>query len=653
MCEHWWQGSPRASCVLVLAGAAPLYAGPPSIAPFTEESVRRGLVYVMQGWPVVSGYSGFGCGFADLDGDGDPDVVLLGAANGRVGLFENDGTGHFIDRTAGSGLPVLPQASALALADYDGDGLVDLYLTQWELPNVLAHNEGGFRFTDRSVAAGVDNASSSKGACWADFDGDMLLDLYVCNYATLVLPTPNALYRNLGTGAFEEVAVAQGVDDLGLSFEAVWTDYDLDGDVDLYLSNDKGYQPPLFIPNQLWRNDGGQMVNVSMGSGADIGLNSMGLACGDFDGNGWPDFYLTNDGPGAGGYNNPLLLNDGLGAFVESSSPAGVGNPILSWGSIFMDYDNNGHMDLYVNNMFVDNTLYANSGVFPTVEVAQQAQVVATGGISYSSAVADVDDDGDLDLLVNNLSGNVQLFINHEGELRNWIKYRMVGQGANTGAVGGNVKTRTGSTWQLREVLAGGNNYLGQNELTIHVGLDAASMVDEVLVSWPGGATTRTLVNLPANETWTLYPPERLGDADGDGLVDFGDFCVFSDCYDGGFAAGCEMMDFDGSSAIDLDDFDAFLAVYSQPLYDCDANGVLDLMDMLLDPGVDLDGSGVPDTCEAQGDLDGDGLVGILDLLAMLATWGACTDCGACPADMDGDCAVGITDFLALLGNWG
>lgn len=296
------------------------WCAPPAITPCTEEAQLRGLVYAMQDYPQQYGAYGVGCGFADLDGDSDPDIVLVGAADGRVGLFENDGAGHFTDRSADSGIPPLGQGSAFAAADYDGDGDLDLYFTQIGLANVLMRNDGNFRFTDVTREAGVGDLGAGKGACFGDFDGDSRLDLYLCNYNGATNGTEridNKLFRNLGNGSFEDVSVKQSVNDYGRGFEAVWFDYDLDGDLDLYLSNDRGHLPPLFRGNQLWRNDGGQLVNVSEESGAGLALFSMGLACGDFDNNGWPDLYCTNI-PGGGDMNDPLLLNQGNGYFNEA-----------------------------------------------------------------------------------------------------------------------------------------------------------------------------------------------------------------------------------------------------------------------------------------------------------------------------------------------
>ncbi len=647
-------------CGLAVAAAVAVHAPAGPITPSVDEAVARGVVYQIAPSPQVFGLFGYGAGFADLDADGDPDIILLGYGDkfldgSYVGIFENDGTGHFTDRSVGNGIPVLGDPSGFAAGDIDGDGLPELYITQTTLPNILLHNDGGFQFTDISATAGVDDDGPGMGACFGDFNGDTLLDLYLCNYNGAVPDSEfkdNKLFLNLGNGVFQDVSVAQTVDDHGYGFQAVWFDYDLDGDVDLYLSNDRGHLLPLFRSNQLWRNDNGQMVNVSIGSGANGALFSMGIACGDFDNNGLADLYVTNLASYQDGF-NPLYLNTGGSPpFVESSALAGVDHWITSWGAIFYDFDNNGVTDLYVNNQFLPNSLYVSDGSFPCVEVGAAAGVVANTGASFSSAIADVDNDGDLDLLTNNRGANVQLFINYSGEQNQWAKFRMVGLGNNVLGVGGRVVTQVGSRLQLHQVLAGGNGYLGQNDLVMHVGLDDAVQVDQLEVTWPGGTPTRTLTSLPAGATWTLYPPSRLGDADGGGSVTLADYLVFAECFAGGFVPGCEMMDFDGNSAIDLDDYNAFAGVYSQTLHDCDGNKVVDLLEMLLDPGLDQDGTGVPDVCEAGADFNGDGIVGIEDFLTLLGSWGPCPPKGACPADLDDDGFVGITDFLMLLSLW-
>lgn len=576
----------RASIPTVVGLAAVLIAIHPARAgvnAFTEEAIARGVVYEMgltQG-PTGYGYVGFGCAIVDLDDDGDQDLVIIGGDNQRVGLFRNDGLGQFTDVSLTSGIPILQEGSALAIGDYDGDGLLDIYLTEMALPNKLMRNNGNLQFTNTAVAAGVADAGGGKGASFGDFDGDGWLDLYVNNYNGEVVGFDNKLYQNRGDGTFNDVSVAQGVDSDANSFQSVWSDFDLDGDLDLYISNDRGAS--VGKPNELYRNDAGSLVDVSVASGADVALDSMGLACGDLDGNGWPDFYLTNVG-GQGGMNNPLLLNQGDGTFVRAENVAGIdgaGAGTTGWGAIFFDYENDGTLDLYVNYQFHPNELYSCAGGFPCTNQAAFMNVAGpsggncvTGVCSWGSAVGDVDNDGDLDLLVNNTGENVRLYINQEGETRSWIRYRVVGELPNKQAIGARVNTRTGTTWQWREILAGGNSYLGVNEFAVHVGLGSAAQADEVEVHWPGGAPTRILTDLPANQVWTIYRPDRLGDVDNDGSIDSGDFPTFADCVGEIFAPGCEIMDLDGDSDVDCVDYDLLLGEWTggepvPPVFQC------------------------------------------------------------------------------------
>ncbi len=641
-------------CAVAIAGVAagPIWAGGPT--GFTEEALARGVIFEMDQYPMQWGVHGFGCGFADLDGDGDPDIVLLGGENGELGLFENDGTGQFTDRSVSAGDFQFDMGSGFAAGDYDADGDLDLFVSQIGLPNLLLRNNGDWTFTDVAPAAGVDGLGASKSGAWGDFNSDGWLDLYVPNYANLVVPNlPNFLYVNNGDGTFTDVAAAQTVDDIGYGFQAAWFDYDRDGDVDLYLSNDRGHLPPLFQTNQLWRNDDGQMTNVSVESGTNVAIFSMGVACGDFDGNGWPDLYCTNIAVDPTPQ-NPLLLNQGDGTFLEQSDLMGVANYITSWGSIFFDYNNDGGMDLYVNNMFEPNTMFDSGLGFPCVELAGPLGVQGNDGVSYSSAVADIDGDGDLDLLVNNLDENVELFVNHDGDAGAHLRFNFVGDGPNTWAVGGSIDALVDGKQHFREVLTGTNGYLGQNELTLHVGAGEANVADEVVVQWPGFGPARTLTNVPVNQTWTLYPPARLGDADGDGDVDLDDFGVFAPCYGGAITPGCEMMDFDGDSDVDEDDYQAFLDRYPAILTDCNGDGLVDLPQILANPRLDADQDGVLDVCAGLivGDLNADFTVDGLDVAAVLDLWGACPARGGCAGDLNADGVVNAIDLAIVLANF-
>ncbi len=531
----------RTSCSLGTIGTAMIAivgqqsAVAQQIASFSEQAIQRGVVYYTAS-PNSCVYSyGFGIAFVDLDNDGDPDLVTLGdLVIRRVGIFENDGTGFFVDHSTTSGIPELQRFSGVSAADYDSDGDLDLFLTRYRATNLLYRNEGAFTFTDVSATAGIGDNGPSMGCAWGDYDGDGRLDLYVSNYSLLSIPgecyeqgVPYAslLYRNLGDGTFEDQAPALGVDFVEPAFQPIFFDYDNDSDADLYLSTDKGYS--LEFNNHLFENVAGVLVDVTDASGTAANLESMGVAVGDFDGNGFQDLYCTNTPLG-----NPLFLNQGDGTFVESSALAGVGSFATGWGALFFDFDNNGLLDLYVCNewlpgqQFALNRLYVDGGFWRCPDIALGVGLTAPGQ-SFGLAAADIDDDGDLDLAVQNYDSNTLLFVNNEGETRNWVKFDVVGQGDNLFAIGANVKIRLGSIWYGREIFAG-SSYKSQNDLKVHFGLNDATQIDEVQAVWPGGST-RSLANVAIKQTFPLYPPDRLGDSDGDGDIDSIDTSVFVD----------------------------------------------------------------------------------------------------------------------------
>jgi len=546
------------------------------VIPFTDEAQIRGLNYHIQSWQAPDGqFQGFGIAIVDLNNNGHQDVVVMGNNEGRVGIFENIGAGYFNDRSQTSGLPLLDKGSGIAVADFNGNGLLDIYITQqFFLPAVLARNDGNFKFTDVAAAAGVQSIGHGEGAAWGDYDNDGWLDLYVCNYTfthSSNNPTRrNHLYRNLGDSTFESVGPQLGVDDYGLTYTAVWSDMNRNGKLDLYIANDRGHLPPNYRANQLWRNEGGSFTNISQESGAGLGLWAMCVGAGDFSGNGYPDFYVTNL-PNVGGYGgiNPLLINQGDETFVDEAVEAGVSQFIFSWTGMFFDFSNNGYLDLYVCNQGVANRLYANSGTYPLPNVANAANVQGGGGFSFNAAYGDVTGNGALDIVLNNYGINgvtnpVQLFINHDGATRNWIRYRVIGYGGNRNAIGANIDTRTGDRWQWREIYAGGNNFKSQNELVFHVGLDDATMADEIVVNWPGGEVTRTLRNYPANTVWTIYPPERLGDYDNNGVINAIDLYALLASW-GTVRAGTEMMDINGDGVINVSDLLMLLNRWTAP----------------------------------------------------------------------------------------
>ena len=609
-----------ARCVqvaLVLASGAVSRVDAGGVAPFTSEHSARGVVYNMMLAPsIVVPQDGFGMACADLDGDDDLDLVLLGRADGLVGVYENNGSGTFTNRSATSGIPNTPYGCGVAAFDYDRDGDLDLFLSQKTFPNRLMRNNGGLQFTDVAAAAGVATPTPATGCSVADYDGDGWPDLYLCTYQAGV---PNRLFRNKGDGTFEDVAAALGVNSLGLSYQSVWSDYNRDSWPDLCVSNDRGFGN---LPNQLWRNSGGAFTDVSASSGMNVALCSMGIACADLDGDLRSDFYFTNlpdPTPPLLGV-NPLMLSSPKGSFARAEAKWGVSHLKMSWAAIFWDFDNDADLDLYVNNETLPNTLYRNAGAPPMADIAPAAAITGTTPLSFVSIVGDLDRDGDLDLVQNNYAGAVRLYMNNEGSQRAWVRLRVAGEGRVRDAIGASAELTSlepgqASQTQWREVLCGGNGYLGQNETTLHFGLGAAVSVPSIVVRWPAGGPVRTLTNVPLRESWTAYPPARLGDVDGDGVVALADWTQFAQWRLGAVARGREMLDFDGDFDLDATDLAAFWTRAAL----------------------------------RRGDLDGDGAVLANDLAGLLGAWGQ----SGVPADLDLDGSVGAADLAMLLSAWG
>lgn len=627
-------------CLAILAVTASQVTARP--AAFTNEAVARGVSYLVHN-PPPGPYNIFGSGvaFADLDGDQDEDLIVLGRVDGLAGFFENDGTGHFIDRSLSVGVPALNRPSSLTAADYDGDGDLDVYIGCFIENNMFLRNDGGFTFTDVSVSSGLHDPGAAMGCAWGDLNGDTWLDLYVPNRTGANGDTtPNRVFMNNKNGTF-----SSNGDAMGLSMASDPTlvvaclDYDRDGDADIYAGNDKGTGPLLW--NHLFRNDGaGVFTDVTAASGTEADVDCMGIAIGDWDRNGWQDLYVTNTPPG-----NVLLMANGDGTFTDQTLAANVGSYGIGWATMFFDYDNDGWEELYVCDMIMPNRFYNADGVWPATDLGPTLGV-ADPGVSFCSAYADIDRDGDLDFAVTTLGQNLRLYINNEGQTRNWSRLRVVGQGKNHFGVGVQVDLRTGTIWQMREV-HNGANYKSQNEFVLHFGLDTATIVDEMLVMWPGG-TTRTLTNYPGNTAWTLYPPERLGDANGDAQWDSQDWTTFLGCLDAdtatGVTPGCEMMDMDGNAVVDCGDANALLALWTgggtaptPPPTLCitcglcpnvSAGGAVGLVD-LDDLNLVLFNLGATGSAPGTlGDTDCDGDTDLSDLNSVLFAFGTVVPCG-------------------------
>jgi len=488
--------------VSVALPASPLRAQ----APFTEEAAQRGVSYL------VLQNIGFGCGvaFVDLDQDGDPDLVTTGRADGLVGVYENDGTGNFVNRIAGTHIPPLFLASGVAAADYDADGDLDLYFSNYGEANKLMRNEGNFAFADVTDQAGVGDDGRGCGSAWTDYDGDGWVDLYVTNRTEVDPPgTPNRMYRNKGDGTFEELGMALGIDaGATLSFQASFFDFDKNGYTDLYLCTDKGGTCPI-QSNHLYRNDGGTFTEITGSSGTDACIGCMGTTIGDADGNGWMDIFCTNTADG-----HILLTNQGDGTFNESAAAAGVISFAFAWSPAFFDFNNDGYLDLFISNDPQPNRLYQFGPLWPAQDMAT-TYGLDTPGASYCSAVADLDGDGDQDLVVQNWGENIKLFVNHEGETRSWLKIDLDGLSPNLNAIGARVEVTTGTQTRVRELLAG-SGLKSSSSAVLHFGLGSATTADRVDVYWPGGNAVTTLTGVGVDQTLNIQQDvPRLSTTDG------------------------------------------------------------------------------------------------------------------------------------------
>lgn len=463
---------------------------------------------------------GAGVALLDYDGDGALDI-LLGAEGGSPALYRNLGGGAFADVTAAAGIPSftkMQRVVGFAVADYDADGDPDVYL-YYRGPNLLLRNDGGV-FVDVAAAAGVADPSWSAAAAWGDYDRDGLLDLYVGNYIAatsfpLHTPHPNTLYKNNGDGTFTDVTAAAGVAGAGTTLAVTWSDYDGDGRPDLWVCNDFG----MFIePNRLYRNTPGGFVDVSEEVGAAAQLYCMGIAPGDYDGDGDLDYYFSNIG------RNLLLRNDGAAGFTDVTAATATEltydrcfteRYTTSWAVAFEDFDDDGALDLYVANGHIPadpsianarasaNALLRGDGTGGAFTDISHTAAVDDERLARGVALGDLDNDGDVDLVQVNADG-APLVLRNDSPGGAALHLRLVGTASNRDGLGARVRATIAGTTHHRE-LAAHRGYAATWEPAVHIGLGPAAMVDTLVIDWPSGVT-QTLTNVPPGRLTVVEP---------------------------------------------------------------------------------------------------------------------------------------------------
>ncbi len=477
----------------LLSQGRPVQAEDQTVPPFEEVTVTAGIDAPRQGNERITGQA-----WADYDGDGRPDLYLtdFGAPNR---LYRNNGDGTFSLSPLAEQV-ALPEAETggAVWADYDNDGWPDLYVTNWGA-NVLYRNEAGQGFTDVTESAGVGDTTNGKSASWGDYDNDGHLDLYVTNWSCTprcgrpIEGDKDALYHNNGDGTFTNVTNLLSRQVMGAGFIASFVDYDNDNDLDIYLINDEFVHA---VGNALWRNDGPGcdgwcFTDVSAEAGADQRVMGMGLAVADYDNDLDLDFYFSNVGP------MTLLQNQGDGSYVNTAESAGVQQPeAIGWGSVFLDYDNDGWSDLYLAQMTETdggigfNPLFHNNGDGTFTNLGESSGA-GDPGKTIGVATADYDRDGDIDLVIGNFDEGYKLFRNttiDTGRAGNWVALSLSGTGpVNRDAVGAKVYlTDSDGRTQIQQV-NNGTGLGGNSALELHFGLGDAS-VDAARVVWPDGS---------------------------------------------------------------------------------------------------------------------------------------------------------------------
>jgi enediyne biosynthesis protein E4 len=509
---------------------------------------------------VIDSTSG-GAGLFDCDDDGRLDVVLINGStvermraggDPMVALSHQEPDGTFKDITKEAGLTHRGWGMGVAVADYDNDGKLDLFVTGYG-GSALYHGLGNCKFEDVTEKAGVGGNGFMAGAAWGDYDRDGFVDLYVSRYSHLDMNNlpqfgsnkfcrfkgilvqcgpwglegeSDFLYHNRGDGTFEEVSVKAGVhDDIGYyGLGVMWVDYDDDGWPDLLVANDS-------VPNYLYHNNhNGTFTDVGMLSGVALSgegmeLGNMGVDWGDYDHSGRLSFFVTHfeEQP------NSLYRNMGAQGFDDVSWTSGVGQPsypYVGWGTAFFDMDNDTWLDILVANGHVypqidtletgprfrePLLLHRNNRDGTFDEVSKQAGLQELPLKSRrGAAFGDVFNTGNIDVLLLNVGETPSLLKNMNADGFHRVLFRLIGTKSNRAAIGARVTIRAAGVKQFSEV-RGGASYLSQNDLRLHFGLGTAKKMESVEIRWPNGAV-ETLQNVAADCIYTIVEGAGIRD---------------------------------------------------------------------------------------------------------------------------------------------
>lgn len=541
-----------------VSSQAPKPAPAPNDVSFADVTKAAGINFINISSPdkkyIVESMGG-GVAFFDFDNDGLLDIYLVnsdtvsaalaGKPRPHAALYRNRGNSTFEDVAIKAGVADPGWAMGVSVADYDNDGFDDLYVTCFGA-NKLYRNRGDGTFEDVTAKAGVGVSGFSTGAAWADYDRDGHLDLFVTGYVDFKLNDlpqfgkgslcryrgvpvqcgprglPGAgdtLYHNNGNGTFTDVTKAAKVEDANgyYGLGVMWTDLNDDGWPDIFVANDA-------TPNYAYLNNkDGTFSEMGFALGLAVDENgveqgSMGISIGDYDRDQRLDLIVTNF---ADQYNT-IYHKDEDGTYSDRSRitrTADVSMPYVGWGVKFFDYDNDGWLDLLVVNghvypqiegaypggMYPQRKLFyrnLRNGTFAEI-AAQLGTALMERRASRGAAFGDFDEDGDIDVIVNDLDGPPMLLRNDGGaKAGHWISLKLVGTKSNRNAAGARVEVKAGGLTQIDEVHSG-DSYLSHSDWRLHFGVGSATIVDDVSIRWPSGAVQK-LMMLPVDRVVTV-----------------------------------------------------------------------------------------------------------------------------------------------------
>ena len=419
-----------------------------------------------------------GVAFVDVNGDGWLDIFLVNN-NTPNKLWINYGGTSFVESSTAWGVNATMPCRGISVGDFNNDGFVDVMVGNW-LSTIVLYKNTGTGFIDYSSAAGVNLLGYGGAMNWLDYNRDGKLDLLFANDG--MPPRYKYFFKNNDLSTFTNVAMTIGLTDSSSTLAVASADYDNDGDLDVFLGTQS--YPGSTFTGILYRNNGnGTFTEVTASSGITTVYYTWGAEWGDYNNDGYLDLFLANT---TGLFQ--LYKNNGNGTFTDVASTVGISEGDAAYSCAWLDYDNDGDLDLYVARgaSYPDRMFRNDNGYFTDV-----AGSIGLVDILHSSCVSagDFNNDGYLDLYVNNNGSSNRLFQN-SGGTNKWVIFNLQGVTSNRSAIGSRVTVKTGALTQIREV-EGGSGGKGQNSLPVEFGIGTASVIDSVIIRWANGLVQR------------------------------------------------------------------------------------------------------------------------------------------------------------------